>query len=285
MAIENRKQVLLIVFAVAAGIVATVMTSSYVTNSINKRTSELAEEYEAKQKEVAAQIRQDSDQKMAALAQELERVKTEQAETVKKQIAVLQQQMAQQAPAAQGQKKRAKVSLALKTPEGKRAVTVMIDSLGAVGGLLNAGDFVDVIAHLNVPSGPASGPAVKNNTVTAMIFQELQVLAVNTNLDEPGYYDEQQGAPALRVTFAVDAQEAGLLAFADKNGKLELALRSPNEHEHQMVQASTWKTLADYVLQNQGASIGVADNVDEQKKDADQGPKPYIQIFRGGKEL
>ena len=286
MAIENRKQVLLIVFAVAAGIVATVMTSSYVTNSINKRTSELAEEYEAKQKEVAAQIRQDSDQKMAALAQELERVKTEQAETVKKQIAVLQQQMAQQAP-AQGQKKRAKVSLALKTPEGKRAVTVMIDSLGAVGGLLNAGDFVDVIAHLNVPSGPASGPAVKNNTVTAMIFQELQVLAVNANIDEPGYYEEQQSAPSLRVTFAVAPEEVGLLAFADKNGKLELALRSPNEHEHQMVKASTWKTLADYVLQNQGAAIHLPGSIsgEDAQQEIPQEQKPNIQIFRGGKEL
>ena len=72
---------------------------------------------------------------------------------------------------------------------GKRAVTVMIDSLAAVGGLLNAGDFVDVIAQLNVPS---QDPDKK--TVTAMIFQGLQVLAVNTNEDDPGAYDDQQAA-------------------------------------------------------------------------------------------
>ena len=283
MAIENRRQILLIVFAVAAGIMATVMTSSYVKNSIEARTTQLAEEYEAKQKEVVTQIRQDSDQKMAALGQELERVKTEQAEVIKKQMAALQQ-TSQKGP---GERRRSKTSLAIKTPEGKRAVTVMIDSLSAVGGLLNAGDFVDVIAHLSVPvSSYVSGPEAKknSNTVTAMIFQDLQVLAVNTNLDEPGYYDEQQTVPSLKVTFAVDPQEAGLLAFADINGKLELALRSPNEREHQMVKASTWKTLADYVLQNQGANIRVPDDPGESKA-KEPIEKPYIQIFKGGKEL
>lgn len=283
MAMENRRQILLIVFAVAAGIMATVMTSSYVKNSIDARTTQLAEEYEARQREAVTQIRQDSDQKMAALIQELERVKTEQTEVIKKQMAALQQQMGQKGPA--GEKRRSKTSLAYKTPEGKRAVTVMIDSLLAVGGLLNAGDFVDIIAHLNVPvSNYVSGPEAKknNHTVTAMVFQDLQVLAVNTNLDEPGYYDEQQTAPSLKVTFAVDPQEAGLLAFADINGKLELALRSPNEREHQMVRASTWKTLADYVLKNQGANIRVPDDSGESGPQAE---KPYIQIFKGGKEL
>ncbi len=82
-----------------------------------------------------------------------------------------------------------KPSLALKTPVGKRAVTVKIDSLAAVGGLLNAGDFVDVIAQLNVPSQESD-----KKTVTAMIFQGLQVLAINTNEDDPGAYDDQQAA-------------------------------------------------------------------------------------------
>jgi len=286
MAMENRRQILLIVFAVAAGIIAVVLTGIHVQKQIGVETSKLSEDYEAKQKEMVTQIRQDSDQKMAALAQELERVKTEQAEVVKKQVAALQQQMGQKGPA--GEKRRSKTSLAIKTPEGKRAVTVMIDSLSAVGGLLNAGDFVDVIAHLNVPvSSYVSSPEAKktHNTVTAMIFQDLQVLAVNTNLDEPGYYDEQQTTPSLKVTFAVDPQEAGLLAFADINGKLELALRSPNEREHQMVKASTWKTLADYVLQNQGANIHAPDDSGESNTKGPQAEKPYIQIFKGGKEL
>ena len=278
MAFENKKQLLIIVGAVAAGIVAVVLASSYVKSSIEGQTSSLAEQYEAKQKQMAAQIQQRSDQQMAVLAQELERVKAQQATTLQKQMVALQQaaqqsriQQAVQAP------NRRKPSLALKTPVGKRAVTVKIDSLAAVGGLINAGDFVDVIAELNVPFQEPD-----RKTVTAMIFQGLQVLAVNTNLDDPGAYDDQQASAYLKITFAVDPEEAGLLSFADKNGKLELALRSPDDSNHQMVKADTWKTLADYVLKSQGLDIQNPDGEIANKPVAN---KPGIQIFRGGKEL
>lgn len=278
MPLENKKQLLIILGAVAAGIFAVILTSGYVKSSIEGQTAALAERYEVKQKEAVSQIQQRSDQQMAALAGELQRVKAEQAQAIQRQMAALQSEI-QSRPIQQqviAPVKKPKPSLALKTPAGKRAVTVMIDSLEAVGGLLNAGDFVDVIAELNVPAQTA-----ERKTVTAMIFQGLQVLAVNTNLDEPGQYDQQQ-APALKITLAVDPQEAGLLAFANKNGKLQLALRSPDEIQTQKVKASTWKTLADYVLQNEGYNI--------QNPDGEPGNKPAekksnIQIFRGGKEL
>jgi len=280
MPFENKKQVLIIGGAVIAGIAAVVLTSNYVKSSIEGQTASLAEQYDVKQKGMVSQIQQRSDQQMAALAQELERVKSEQAAAMQKQMAALQegqQQHAQIQQTAQVQKVR-KPSLALKTPAGKRAVTVMIDSLAAVGGLLNAGDFVDVIAQLNVP---AQDPDKK--TVTAMIFQGLQVLAINTNEDDPGAYDDQQAANTLKITVAVDPQEAGLLAFANKNGSLELALRSPDDSAHQMVKASTWKTLADYVLKNQGLDIQNPDGGNADNKPMEN--KPSIQIFRGGKEL
>jgi len=279
---ENKKQLLIIGGAVAAGIVAVVLTSTYVKNSIEGQTASLAEQYGTKQKEVVAQIEQRNDQQMAAMAQELERVKSQQATALQKQMAVLQaaqQQARAQQPSAQTQKIR-KPSLALKTPVGKRAITVKIDSLAAVGGLLNAGDYVDVIAELNVPSEDSD-----KKTVTAMIFQGLQVLAINTNEDDPGAYDDQQAASTLKITFAVDPQEAGLLAFANKNGSLELALRSPDESEHQTVKADTWKTLADYVLKNQGLDIKDPDGESANSNSKPVENKPSIQIFRGGKEL
>ena len=276
---ENKKQILIIIGAVIAGIAAVVLTSKYIADSVKDQTSKLEEEYDSKQKVLADQAQQRSDQQMAALAQEIERVKTEQAAAMQKQMEMLQAQQAAQAAqqqAAQVKKVRHQ-SLALKTPKGKRAVTIMIDSLAAVGGLLNAGDFVDVIAHLNVPS---QDPDKK--TVTAMIFQGVQVLAINTNLDDPGAYDDQQSAASLKITVAVDPQEAGLLAFADKNGTLELALRSTDENQSQTVKADTWKTLADYVLKNQGPNIQDPDG-EGAGKPMDKGPS--IQIFRAGKEL
>ena len=286
MPFENKKQLLIIVGAVAAGIVAVVLTSNYVKSAVQGQTAALSEQYDMKQKEMASEIMQRSEQQMAALAQELERVKAEQAANMQKQMAAMQAAQQQQARLLLQQQQQAsqsrpaalrKPSLALKTPVGKRAVTVQINSLAAVGGMINAGDFVDVIAQLNVPSEDQD-----KKTVTAIIFQGLQVLAINTNLDDPGAYIEQQSASTLKVTFAVNPQEAGLLAFADKNGSLELALRSPDESEHVMVKANTWKTLADYVLKNQGINI---QNPDEEAESKPEEKGPNIEIFLGGRQL
>jgi Flp pilus assembly protein CpaB len=283
MAFENKKQLIIIGGAVAAGIFAVILTSGYIKNSIEGQTASLAEQYGVKQKEAMAQLQQRNEQQMAAMAQELQRVKGEQAAALQKQLAIMQAQQLQQSRMQQQPllpPKIRKPSLALKTPLGKRAITVKIDSLAAVGGLINAGDFVDVIAELNVPSQDSD-----KKTVTAMIFQGLQVLAVNTNEDDPGAYDDQQAEASLKITFAVDPQEAGLLAFANKNGNLELALRSPDESEHQKVKADTWKTLADYVLKNQGLDIQDPDGETESANAKPVDNKPNIQIFRGGKEL
>lgn len=273
MAIENQKQIILIAIAVVFGIGAVLFTGNYITTSIQQKTQELHDQYEQQQKQMAAQMQQQSEQQMAALRSELDQVRQQQQQAI-------QQALSTQSAQGQGAEGlRASTFLTAKTPAGKRAVTVMVDSLNAVGGLLNAGDFVDVIAHLDVPEYAG---AEKKKTVTAMVFQDLQVLAINTNLDSPGEYDKQQSTPSLKITFAVDPQEAGLLAFANKNGRLELALRASDENQKETVQASTWQTLADYVLQNQGASL---DAPGEPTTDTPTENRPYIQIFRGGKEL
>ncbi len=293
---NNKKQILLLIIAVVLGIAATALISFSVTRTIENQAQELKEQYEAKQKKVIAAVQQEADQRAAVLQQQIQQVKTEQAQVVQRQIAdlqtKLQQQQLQQAAASaanpQQPVKKTKPSLALKTPQGKRAVTVKIDSLAAVGGLLNPGDLVDVIARLRVPEGSLTKDGKRKlKTITAMVFQGLEVLAVNTNLEETGTrYEEQQNSPAIKVTLAVDPQEAGYLVFADKNGTLEFALRSPQETERQMVKTTTWKTLADYVLQNQGADIQLPDDLrGVVSKDDDKPAKPDIQVFRGGKEL
>ena len=99
MPFENKKQLLIIVGAVAAGIVAVVLTSNYVKSSIESQTAVLAEQYDAKQKEMVSEIQQRSDQQMAALAQEVERVKSEQAAALQKQMAAMQAGPAAAGPA------------------------------------------------------------------------------------------------------------------------------------------------------------------------------------------
>ncbi len=283
--LENKKQIIVIVFAVAAGIIASALVGSYVSSKVNEETGKLAIQYEKAQATNKVQYEQD----LALLNQKIAEVQASASKAAEDAARAAVAQKGDTGAAAAAVVKK-KPSLALRTPSGKRAITVELKSLGAVGGLLNPGDFVDVIAHLDMPTGKKLNPKEK---VTAMIFQNLQVLAINTNIDEPGAYDAQQGEKDLKVTFAVDPQEAGLLAFAEQNGNLELALRTPMEKGRTMIPAANWSTLGEYVLENSGADIKLSDNGEEGGKKPElkvetenvQETKPYIQIFRGGKEL
>lgn len=293
---ENKKQILIIVLAIGAGIVATVMTAGYVQSKIESERAMMAKQLQSKQQEFVA-MQQQSLQRVDALTQEIVTLKQQQ-EQIKQQAISAAQAAAKAVPVGAGAKDGVKIrkpSLALRTPPGKRAVTVLIDSLSAVGGLVDPGDFVDVIAQLNIPktTGGTKDKEDKKDTVTVMVFQHLQILAINTNLDDRGAYDDQQAATTLKITFAVEPQEAGFMSFAEKNGKIQLALRSPTEKKNEQIKTSTWKTLADYILQNQGADIGaipeMTDRDTGKKADMESADvkeaKPYIQIFRAGKEL
>ena len=87
-------------------------------------------------------------------------------------------------------------------------------------------------------------------------------------------------------------EEAGLLSFAQANGDLQLSLRSPIETEDKVLQkVASWDALADFVLEQQGtellvpkkkATIKKSDTGTEEKEGE---VKPFIQIFRGGREL
>ncbi len=280
--LENKKQVIILIAALGIGIAAAAAVGNFVTMSIKEETTRLAIQYERAQEVKDKQHAED----MAALKQQIVSMDS----NIKKAVDDAARAAAAAAnarrPVVEDKGPKRKNSLALRTPAGKRAITVKMDSLGAVGGLVNPGDFVDVIAHLNVPTVPKKGKETKS-TVTAMLFQGLEILAIDTNLDDAGLYDDQQKAPSLKMTFAVDPQEAGLLSFAEQNGTLELALRSPSEKGRQMLSTATWAALADYVLENNGADIDAntekADTGDSDDKSKTS--KPQFQVYRGGKEL
>jgi pilus assembly protein CpaB len=282
--LENKKQIFILIAAIAIGLVAAVLVGQFVQNTINENTAVIAKKFEKEQKkkdEIYNQQMQGLNQKIAEVEQNSQKAV---------QAALKAAQDQQQMKAAEVKKEKKFVSLALRMPAGKRALTIKIDSLGAVGGLLSPGDYVDVIAQLNVPAADndKKDKKDKKDSVTAMIFQNIQILAVNSNIDEPGVYDAQQKENALKLTFAVTPEEASLLSFAEKNGKIELALRSPNEKKPAMISAATWTTLAEYVLQNTGADLSV---VDAHKAEApvqiedEASTEAAVKIYKGGKGI
>lgn len=290
MNIENKKQFATILLAVGLGLVAAMLMGKVVSDQVDKQTRVIAKEHQGRS---------------AALVKEMDSTKKT-LRKLAKDHAALAKRVAQQpkimAQAAAPSQKRTTVqemAFSLRTPPGKRAITIRINPLSAVGGLLNPGDFVDIIAHLDMPdeSGTvAKKKDEKTNKITTVLFQNLQVLAVGTNFNPMGEmppYEIQQKSKTLNVTLAVSPEEAGLLSFAQEKGTFQLSLRSPAETQDNVLQeVASWDALSEFVLRHQGTELRVPDRRRpvstgggfDDEKPAEE-PKPFIQIFRGGREL
>ncbi len=287
MNIENKKQFATILLAVGLGLVAAMLMSKVVSDKVDQQTKIISKEYQGRS---------------AALVKEMDATKQVLKKLAKDQAA-LAQRVAQQPRMMQQQASTAKQPLiqqtafSLRTPPGKRAVTLRINSLYAVGGLVNPGDFVDIIAHLDLPDEDGEVSAKQkpaNQRVTTVLFQNIQVLAVGTNFNPTGEvppYELQQNAKSLNVTLAVSPEEAGLLTFAEARGTLQLSLRSPAETEDKVLQqVASWISLSDFVLENQGTELRIPGKkktiiVEEDEEEDEEELKSPIQIFRGGREL
>lgn len=284
MNLENKKQIATILLALGLGLVASVGTSQYVKSSIQSQTKRIAKEYE----------KQNSNQK-AAFITELQRLDKSYAGRMKKleqNIKKLEKRPVQVVSPVAGRKFTPPVDTTIfsyLTPPGKRALTVLIDSLSAVGGLINPGDYVDIIAHLKIPKSYSK--KTEKQEIITVLFQNIQVLAVGANFRSEGsseLYNIQKNARSLNVTLALDPEQAGLLTFAQTNGKLQLALRSPAEDRTSIIQVASWEALSDYAKETQGTEIEVPKKKAKITtiigEDSDE-VESFIQIFRGGREL
>ena len=117
------------------------------------------------------------------------------------------------------------VALAVVLRPGMRAVSIGIDRVKAVGGLIQPGDRVDVIA---VP--PRVGdetPQARTIIYGALVLASgMQMESVSQPTSAPGQDASQN---LTTVTLGVTPAQADLLATADVNATLRLALRSPQE--------------------------------------------------------
>lgn len=273
MNVENKKQIATLLLAFGLGLVAVFLTGQHISDTVTQETKKLSDDYS---------------KKTGMLVGEIEALKKDLNNTKKQQALLAKQAMAPR-PSADGTDKPSVQmdAFSLRTPPGKRAMTILIDSLSAVGGLINPGDYVDIVGEINVPKEKTG-----TNVVTTVLFQNVQVLAVGTNYKPVGaapQYAAQQKARNLNLTLALTPEEVGLMTFAKAHAKLSLSLRSPAEEKKPMtIEVASWDTLSDFVYKAQGTKIMVPGNKSKEaglmESDSDDEVKPFIQIFKSGVE-
>jgi pilus assembly protein CpaB len=137
------------------------------------------------------------------------------------------------------------IPVGVQVPAGMRAVSIQIDQVKGVSGLLHPGDHVDV---MSIP------PRGQGDPQAYTFLRDVVVLAVGadyTNPQSAAVANAPPGAPtpppapAATVTLSVTPEQADILAAADLNSTVRLALRPPHERaQSQPIQMVQYPQLA-----------------------------------------
>jgi pilus assembly protein CpaB len=97
--------------------------------------------------------------------------------------------------------------------QGERAITIPVDAISGMDGMIKANDYVDILGTFSISDG------ARQKTITRILNQGVTVLSVGNRNRSSG--DGAYGTITLKVT----PQEAEVLTFAEGHGKLRLILR------------------------------------------------------------
>src|SRR4030095_5530173 len=120
-------------------------------------------------------------------------------------------------------------------PEGYRAMTVKVDDVVGVSGVVQPGSFVDVVAVIT--------PATQNNQgpISKIVLQNIKVLASGPKIDSPENQREPHSVSA--VTVLVTPEQAEKLVLASAEGRLQLVMRNFSDQEDTRTAGANKTTL------------------------------------------
>jgi len=130
-------------------------------------------------------------------------------------------------------------------PQGMRAVTIEINEVSGVGGLVVPGSTVDVVC--TIPDDGGGRP------VTRTIVQNVKVLAVGQRLAAAS--DDGETSLAKSATLLVTPRQAEEIELATNAGRTRLALRSPLDGAENAGGGVTLSDLFGLALRPAGAPV------------------------------
>lgn len=118
-------------------------------------------------------------------------------------------------------------NLARAIPVGKRAVSIVVSKASSVGGFIQQGDYVDVIATLRPRNG---------ETITKVVLQDIQVLAMGNTYEFEGAIATMSPAIAASkvelVTLALTPDELEKLMYLEAGTNFRLVLKNPGDKDN-----------------------------------------------------
>ena len=111
--------------------------------------------------------------------------------------------------------------------QGIRAMSILVDEVNSVSGMLQPGDRIDLLFSVRPPVAPGQPPAQE---VTATLMQDLAVLATGRQV-RAGADDGNGSRHFTAITVEVSPDQAQQLIVAQRTGKLTAMLRHPDDRQ------------------------------------------------------
>lgn len=112
--------------------------------------------------------------------------------------------------------------MAVRIPDGYRAVAVKVDEWAGVAGWIKPGSHVDVVAVMNGASGSS-----RDETISKVILENVEVLAVGQDLG--GAAADANATLPKSVTVLVKPDDVPKLHLASTKGQVRLAMRNSRD--------------------------------------------------------
>lgn len=129
---------------------------------------------------------------------------------------------------------RGESGLAEVVTPGLRAISISVDAVSSVSGLVKPNDHVDILGTFTFPSKNQTSPGQPaEESVTVTVLQDVTVLATGQTMgkradDSSAKASARSGRGYGSVTLEVTPREAELLAFLQSvKGRVTLSLRNP----------------------------------------------------------
>ncbi len=118
--------------------------------------------------------------------------------------------------------------------EGHRAITIQVDEINSISGMVRPGNVIDLFTKMALPKGMGNGSAISREAIIP-VLEDVLVLATDKvsakpNEDEFKYIKSDPRHRAYNtLTLEVTPREAALIAIAQSKGELITALRNIND--------------------------------------------------------
>lgn len=109
---------------------------------------------------------------------------------------------------------------------GVRALTIGVDEVNSLSGMLQPGDRIDLMLSVRLPGAGVPVP----QELTRTLMQDVRVLATGRQVS-PDQEERQPGRAYTAITIEVSPEQAQQLVVAQRSGKLTAMLRNPGDRD------------------------------------------------------